>query len=46
MNYTKKLNGMILKINFEKDYDKEKRSFSSINCENERFLKRVVCFDP
>jgi hypothetical protein len=37
--HQKKLNGVILKINFEKAYDKVKWSFLSTNTQDERFFR-------
>ena len=40
--HTKKLNGVVLKIDFEKTYDKSKMAFSTTNPPNEGILPTMV----
>jgi hypothetical protein len=43
--HSKKKDGVIFKIDFEKAYDKVKWSFFTANVENERVLRKVVPLD-
>jgi len=43
--HSKKKDGVIFKIDFEKEYDKVKWSFFTANAENERILGKVVPLD-
>jgi hypothetical protein len=43
--HTKKLNGVVLKIDFEKGYDEVKWSFFTTNSQNKRILPAMLFMD-